>query len=434
MATADEFRWQALFQHSRDAVFVLSGRRRLLFANRAWEALTGQSARSVRGLACSRRSSDRTLAALARTLSPPPDVVDGRSARVVRAIPGAEAGPPWWEIEFLPLTGESGVIGIVGKITANGSPADATLSAIPESWAVVRAAAADRFRLDAIDVDRQPTLAAQTRLAATNGCPVYIVGEAGTGKRWLAGAIHHASDRRGLPFTGVDCAHLPPAALRGVLDRTESIGTLYLHEPAALPREVQADLAGRLTDLSDSGPRVIAGSAEADDPKRPVFLGRLLPELYDALAVLMIPLPPLRARKDELPRFVDEMLKRAAPAVGKTIAGLTPHAWESFRAYSWPGNLRELYASLLSAGRRTIKEQIDIGDLPLVLQQATAAESPPPPPAKLPPLDSVLEEVERRMIRLALRRAGGNQSKAAEMLAVWRPRLIRRIKALGLEG
>jgi len=49
-------------------------------------------------------------------------------------------------------------------------------------------------------------------------------------------------------------------------------------------------------------------------------------------------------------------------------------------------------------------------------------------------LDSVLEEVERRMIRLALRRAGGNQSKAAEMLAVWRPRLIRRIKALGLEG
>src|SRR5437868_12272997 len=109
MGTADDdFRWQALFQHSLDPIFVLSRRRRLLFANRAWEALTGQSAAAARGLTCNRRSSDRPLAALAAVLCPPAEVMDGRSARSVRAVQGAAVGPPWWEIEFLPLADECG--------------------------------------------------------------------------------------------------------------------------------------------------------------------------------------------------------------------------------------------------------------------------------------------------------------------------------------
>jgi transcriptional regulator with PAS, ATPase and Fis domain len=440
---ANDFRWQEFFQHSREPVFVLSRRRRLLFVNDAWETLTGQSAADARGLTCTRRSSDRPLAALARILCPPMEVMRGRSARVVRSPPGAKAGPPWWEIEFLPLADDTGVIGVVGKITASGSaaPSPTPTPRMAETWACARAQAADHFRLDALDADRQPTLAAQCRLAGGSGCPVYLIGETGSGKRWLARAIHHASDRRGLPFVALDCAHLPPAALRSVLfsplgpDRPEILGTLYLLEPAALPRELQAELADRLSDDGEPAPRVIAGSTEVEDPKRPVFLGTMLPELYDALAVLLVPLPPLRARKEELPRLIDLMLKRAAPALGKTIVGLTAEAWECVRAYHWPGNLRELYATVLRSGRRAGKEQIDAADLPLAVRQAkAAADAPAPrPPAELPPLDKVLEEVERRMIRLALDRAGGNQSKAADLLGVWRPRLIRRIKALGLD-
>src|SRR5438874_1742777 len=117
--SADDFRWQALFQHSREPIFVLSRRRRLLFANRAWEALTGLSAADARGLTCTHRSSDRSSAALARTLCPPPEVMRGQSARVQRPEPAAAVGPPWWAIEFLPLSDEGGVIGVLGKITAN---------------------------------------------------------------------------------------------------------------------------------------------------------------------------------------------------------------------------------------------------------------------------------------------------------------------------
>src|SRR5581483_6906782 len=101
-----------------------------------------------------------------------------------------------------------------------------------------------------------------------------------------------------------------------------------------------------------AGPRVIAGSAEEVDPKRPVFLGQMLPELYDALAVLVVPLPPLRARKDELPRLVDGLLRRTSAALGKSLSALTDEAWVCVRAYGWPGNLRELYATLLRAGGR----------------------------------------------------------------------------------
>jgi DNA-binding NtrC family response regulator len=437
----DPFRWQALFQQSHDPVFILNRRRRLLFANRAWETLTGQSAGEAHGLTCTRRSSDRPLAALARTLCPPPGVLQGRFARVVRAAPGAADGPPWWEIEFLPLTDESGVIGIFGKIAVSEPSVPEAAPTITEAWAAVRAQAVDHFRLDALDAGGQPTLAAQARLAAASRCPVYVVGERGSGKRWLARAIHHASDRRALSFVALDCADLPTRALREMLigprglDRPAWLGTLYLNEPAALPRELQAELAERLTDEGDLGPRIIAGTAEADDPKRPVFLGQMLSDLFDALTVLTVPLAPLRARKDELPRLVQEMLKRAGPAVGKTLTGLTADAWECLRDYHWPGNLRELYATLLRAGRRAGGDQIDATDLPLALQQARAAAAAPAAklPPQLPPLDTVLEEVERRMIRLALEQSGGNQSKAAELLAVWRPRLIRRIKALGLE-
>jgi transcriptional regulator with PAS, ATPase and Fis domain len=435
MAATDDFRWQALFRHTTEAVFVLNRRRRLLFANRAWEALAGQPLADARGLVCSRRESDHPLASVAFTLCPPPGVLHGHSGRVQRPVPGSTSGPPWWEIEFLPLSDADGVIAVVGKITASApTPSPPSTQPLSESLAVVRTQAADHYRPDALDDAGLATVAAQARLAAGSRCPVYVVGEPGTGKHWLARAIHHASDRRGLPFVALDCAHLPAAALRPVVERSDGVGTLYLREPAALPRELQADLARRLGD--DAGPRVIAGSTAADDPKRPVFLGQMLPEFYDALAVLIVPLPPLRVRKDDLPRLVDVMLRRAGPIDDKAIVGLTPAAWECVRAYSWPGNLRELYATLAQAGRRAAKDQIDVADLPLAVQQAKAAAEAPAaaPPAELPPLDKVLEEVEKRMIRLALEQAGGNKSKAAELLGIWRPRLLGRIKALGLDG
>lgn len=441
MDAVDTFRWQALFQKSRDPIFVLSRSRRILFVNRAWEMVTGIAASDARGLTCTRRMASNPLAAIGRALSPPQSVMKGHSSRTRRPPPGAAHGPPWWDIEFLPLSDESQVIGILGRITVHGAAPAPGVGLIPGAWAAIRAQAADQDRIDLIDSTHQPTLSAQIQLAAGSRCPVYIVGESGTGKRAIARAIHFGSAERDRAFVGLDCEFLPQPALREVLlgpvgfRRAEWQGTVYLNEPAALPRELQHELCQRLAEELPLGPRMICGSIEAEDPKRPVFLGQMLPEFYDALSVLVIPVAPLRARREELPLLVDGMLKRVSLALGRVIGSLSASAWECLRAYAWPGNMRELYDVLLRAGRRASADSIDAGDLPLAVRQSVVAAesrvtaSPPP----IPPLDKLLEEVERRMIQTALDRAQGNQSKAAELLGVWRPRLIRRIKALGLK-
>ena len=104
------------------------------------------------------------------------------------------------------------------------------------------------------------------------------------------------------------------------------------------------------------------------------------------------------------------------------------------RDYRWPGNLRELYA-VLSVGPPATPGRIDItaADLPASLRSAAAAGGDARAVAERPlPLDALLEEAERRLIDMAIRRSTGNKTRAAEILEIWRTRLIRRMKALGL--
>jgi DNA-binding NtrC family response regulator len=438
---SDSFRWRAFFQHCREPLFVLNRRRRIMFVNRAWEQLTGQSAANAGGLTCTRRATGDPLSALARTLCPPPEVLQGRSTRVQRPLPGLSSGPPWWEIEFLPLAGEQRLLGVLGKIRAEGATPAGPSRLLTEALVGLRSRAAQKYRLEdwRTATPALESIAAQARLAATTACPVALVGEPGTGKQWLARAIHHASDRRHLPFIALDCGSLSAPAIRGLLsgplglDHPDWLGTLYLRDPGGLPRELQAELAGRIADQPDANPRIMAGFL--GDAAGDVSNGRLLDGFFAALSVLTIRLPALRERPADLPLLTDTMLSRVATVLDRPAAVLTPEAAECLQTHRWPGNLRELHAILLQAAERATAGRIDIAHLPLALRQSKlAAEAPPRPEREEPPLDKVLEQVERRLIELALKRAGGNQSKAAEMLGVWRPRLIRRIKALGIDA
>jgi DNA-binding NtrC family response regulator len=236
------------------------------------------------------------------------------------------------------------------------------------------------------------------------------------------------------PFIALDCARLSPAALAGVLfgegelAQASEAGTLYLRLPSRLPREMQQRLAGLLVPADDGrGPRFVAGLCS--DPDDEVRAGSLLDELGSRLATLTIRLPPLRERREDLPRLVEQLLERAGATAGRRVTGLTSAAWEVLRAYPWPGNVAELYGVLACACARAPGERIDVTDLPLYLRLG----SKPPAPVERPlPLRELLEGAERRLIELALRRAGGNKSRAAELLAVWRPLLLRRMSALGV--
>ena len=153
---------------------------------------------------------------------------------------------------------------------------------------------------------------------------------------------------------------------------------------------------------------------------------RLLPALHSALTALVITVPPLRERPGDIPRLVEALLPRAGAAADHAVAALAPDALEVLRAYRWPENVGELYRVLLSACARAKGERIAAGDLPFYVR------SSPLPTERPIALDALLQQVERRLIAVALRLAQNNKGRAADLLSVWRPRLLRRMEALGM--
>jgi transcriptional regulator with PAS, ATPase and Fis domain len=425
--SADGSRWPAMFRRGRDPVFVLNRRRRLLYANAAWERLTQSSLGEARGMTFTRRETGHALADLGRALAPPDDVLAGRATSARRPPPGRASGPPWWDVDFFPLTDADRLLGVIGRVRVAAGSAEPQRGPTPAAWGQLRHDVINRYTFAAWDsaVPAVRRAVAQARLVATTGTAAVILGEAGVGKRTLARTIHAAADRRELPFIGLDCGRLPAAAVRAVvsgpwgLRQADGAGLVYLNDPGALPLDLQVEIARRPGDR----PPVIAGFA--GDPRSALRAGRLAEELFESLAVVVIELPAVRHRAADWPRLLDD----ARQLVGSDAA-LAPDAAAALAAYGWPGNRAELATTLREAAGRATGGVIAVADLPAAVRAAT--EAAPARPAELPRLDDLLEQVEARMIRLALRRAKGNRSRAADLLGVWRPRLLRRIAALGI--
>ena len=148
----------------------------------------------------------------------------------------------------------------------------------------------------------------------------------------------------------------------------------------------------------------------------------------------MISLPPLRERLAELPELATRALENLHSSGEGPLPRLTPAALEILQAYSWPGNWRELRQVFADALSRCKDNRIDAADLSSYLRLAVKMEQAPAAESERTlPLDSLLEQAERRLIQHALKLAGGNKTRAAEILSIWRPRLLRRMEALGIK-
>lgn len=438
-------RWKGCFQKSTEPLFFLNRQQRLVDVNGAWESLTGLSLGQVRGLSCRRRArvnDEEPAESLRSLLAPPPEVLKGAPARACRlgSLPVSsqkknEDSRRWWAIYFFPLADDAGLLGILGKIVPVPPKGFFASQPLPENVVALRDRFVQEFNLDRL-VAESPAMqrvVEQVRLAGQTALPLCLVGERGTGKHWLARCIHGQSAWRESAFACVDCSRLPHAALADLLfgdaglGRRLRLGSLYLRRPELLPREMQDRLCQTITAWQDQqrGPRLLAGFTSA--PQSEIQAGRLLPEFFCRLSPLVIQLPPLRERHSDLGRLLDLFLARAAGATGRSALALSVEAVQILQGHSWPGNLRELYQVLLQATQRAGGDVIGAADLPLHLRG-----SPPPAPRKLP-LDSLLEQVEKRLIGLALRQAKNNKTEAAEILAIWRQRLLRRLQALGIE-
>jgi transcriptional regulator with AAA-type ATPase domain len=453
-AAPERFRWQALFQRVDEPLFVLNRRRVILFVNHAWQRLTGLSPIEARRVACRRRRpvavADSTNEILAHLLCPPAEVLAGESSRVRRLLPGRGTSPRWWDIDFFPLCHEAHVLGILGRILPLPAKPAAGTPPLPEKLAALRTQALrlEHQHLPAGVVPSMRRLLEQMQLASQVRTSAVLVGEPGSGKKTLARLIHARGLDRERSFAALDCVRLPAVAVASLLlgdagaEQRRQLGTVYLEEPGRLPRELQQILWERLTERDDEEeavpdrlPRLLAGFS--GEPREQVRSGRLLENLYCTMEVIRLEVPSLRERLLDFPVLVDRMLARAQADAQRTIEGLSAEAWELLRQHQWPGNLRELFAVLDAACQRATtagdarKVNLELADLPASLRrQETTGRAP----ERSLDLDQVLEEVERRLIRLTVQRTKGNRSKAADLLGMSRPRLLRRMEALGLSS
>ncbi|MCE9575618.1 MAG: sigma-54 dependent transcriptional regulator [Deltaproteobacteria bacterium] len=284
--------------------------------------------------------------------------------------------------------------------------------------------------------------------AAASEVPVLITGETGVGKELVARAIHDHGPRRDRPFIAVNLAAIPAplieselfghekGAFTGAATRRDGRftladgGTLFLDEIADLDAALQTKL---LRVLEDGGFERVGGSAHLTSTariisatSRPVEPGAagatLRTDLFYRLGVLRLDVPPLRARRQDVPALVQAFLRDAPPP----RRAISEAALERLIAHDWPGNVRELRHVLAQAAALTTAEVIDVGDLALRERPAPAR------PADLD-LKAALDRVERSMIEQALAVAKGNRSEAARLLGIRRALLYDRLKHFGIE-
>ena len=316
-----------------------------------------------------------------------------------------------------------------------------------------RAAHGDPVRISGI-VARSEAMQDVLRLVlglVRNQSNVLIQAESGTGKELIARAIHAHSPCRNGPFVPVDCGALPEGIVEGELFgfergaftgavhasaglfRSADGGTLFLDEIGELPIHVQAKLLRALQSrevrpLGATGAvpidvRIIAATNR--DLGEEVRAGRFRADLYYRLWVVVVPLPALRERPDDIPALVEEFLERARRR-GARIGGIDPDALEVLRAGDWPGNVREL--------ENTIEAAVALAPGPMLtradLFPRGQVARPAPAPEGIP---LTLSAYERACLEETLLRVDGDVRAAAKLLGIGRSTLYRKLVQHGIE-
>src|SRR5215217_6032788 len=337
-------------------------------------------------------------------------------------------------------------------------------------------------------ITRSETMAAVLRTAqkaATSSIPVLIEGESGVGKELFARAIHGSSERKSKPFVAVNCGAIPDNLVESILFGHEkgaftgaterhvgkfveaSGGTLFLDEIGELPLDAQVKLLRAIQE----------GEVDPVGAKKPVKVdirlisatnkslldlvkgGGFREDLYYRLNVFPMTLPPLRARREDIPDLARSFLARFAAEEGKRVRGIAAEALSLLVRYDWPGNVRQLENALFRAVVLADGDELTLAEFPQIVCQVEGFELriPPAPtfadgaPAPVREIVRVevrdphaislvdesgdmrkLEELEAEIIRFALQHYRGHMSAVSRRLGIGRSTLYRKLKDLGL--
>ncbi|MCV6824394.1 MULTISPECIES: sigma-54 dependent transcriptional regulator [Halocynthiibacter] len=303
-------------------------------------------------------------------------------------------------------------------------------------------------------VGRTPQMQALYRLVArvmNTDLSVMISGESGTGKSLIARAIHDFSDRRTLPFVVVSANDLKgmdgPAT---VVSRAKG-GSILFDEVGDLDADSQARVVRMLDSFGDNAPRIMATSQTNLSQK--MESGEIRQDLYYRLCGVTVTVPALRERVDDIPLLANHFLAKAERE-GAPVRRLGQDAMEMIRAYSWPGNVRQLENTIRRLVVTSVEEEITVPEVELVLGNQPAMEPTStgaegellsasvakhlrryfdlhggvlPPPGVY---QRILREIETPLIEIALDATGGNQAKCADLLGINRNTLRKKITDL----
>ena len=294
---------------------------------------------------------------------------------------------------------------------------------------------------------------------AKTSSTVLITGESGTGKELVARAIHFNSLRRDRPFVAVNCGAVPETLLeselfghmrgaftgadtnkKGLIEVAEG-GTIFLDEIGEMTPSMQVKLLRVLQDRRfrrlggteevQADVRVIAATNQ-DLPKM-VAEGRFREDLFYRINVIPVHLPPLRDRREDIPLLAEHFLAKYSRQHEKPVRSISHEAQELLAAYAWPGNVRELENAIERAVAleqtpivlpESLPTQYDRAAVGQACRRSSTARSASATSAGLPgaregfDLEARGEEFYRHYIALALERAGGVQTKAAELLGM----------------
>ncbi|MCG6902544.1 MAG: sigma-54 dependent transcriptional regulator [Rhodobacter sp.] len=302
-------------------------------------------------------------------------------------------------------------------------------------------------------VGRTPAMQSLYRLVArvmNTDLAVLISGESGTGKSLIARAIHDFSDRRTLPFVIASATDL--ATMEGpatLLSRARG-GSILFDEVGDLDENAQARVVRMLDSLTDNAPRVMAAS-QADLSDR-MEAGRFRQDLFFRLGGVTLNVPSLRERVDDIPLLAAHFMARAERD-GLPLRRFSDPAMALIRAYSWPGNVRQLENTIRRLVVTSAEEEVSLAEAEQVLGNQPAMEPMQGGDADklgasvarhlrryfdlhggvLPPpglYGRILREIEVPLIEIALDATGGNQAKCADLLGINRNTLRKKVTEL----
>ncbi|HXT68748.1 MAG TPA: sigma-54 dependent transcriptional regulator [Vicinamibacterales bacterium] len=317
------------------------------------------------------------------------------------------------------------------------------------------------FSFDSVVGDSAVMKKAKTlalKVAHSPSSTVLITGESGTGKDLLAKVIHYASSRAHRPFLNITCSALPETLLeselfghergaftdarqqkRGLFEQADQ-GSAFLDEIGETTPTLQAKL---LRFLEEKAFRRLAGTSDIKVDVRVIAAtnlnleervreGRFREDLYYRLNVFRLEMPPLRDRGDDVVLLARRFVRNFAAEFRRPAQTLSPAAEKALVGYSWPGNVRELRNLVERAVILADGDTLEPGDFESLhslnrdLQQSGSGE------IQLPTGGLNLEDVERRLVTLALERTKGNQTKAAALLGLHRDQIRYRMEKFGL--